>query len=187
MWPIVDTQIRQTLNSFRPLLQENLRRLLPTGDIGILLAMYGHSRATEQPSFIVLSSERLSEIMIPGIPDQFRIIRLRYTHKQGSQDLFLKEYTERSFPGLAIGAADRPHTSFSLGWWVRDCTSGSVFNLTCAPSLRESKKEESRTWSRNDELESLQIVDCPPHSLIEEMGNSRASRFSRLCRCCDRG
>ena len=168
MWPIVDTQIRQALNSFRPLLQEHLRRLLPSGDFGILLAMYGHSRATAQPSFIVLSSEQLSATMIPGIPDQFRIICLRYTHKQGSQDVFLKEYTERPFPGLAIGAADRPHTSFSLGWWVRDCTSGSVFNLTCAHSLRESRKEEPRTWSRNDELGSPQIVDCPPHPLIEK-------------------
>ena len=167
MWPILDTQIRQTLNSFRPLLREHLRRL-PIGDFGIMLAMYGHSRATAQPSFIVLSSERFSATMIPGIPNQFRIVSLRYTHKQGSQDVLLKEYTERPFPGLAIGAADRPHTSFSLGWWVRDCGSGSVFNLTCAHSLREPQREEPHAWSRNDELGSPQVVDCPPHPLIEE-------------------
>ena len=167
MWPILETQIRQTLDSFRPLLQEHLRRL-PIGDFGIMLAMYGHSRATAQPSFIVLSSERFSATMIPGIPDQFRIVSLRYTHKQGSQDIFLKEYTERPFPGFAIGSADRPHTSFSLGWWVRDCTSGSVFNLTCAHSLREPQREGPHAWFRNDELGSPQVVDCPPHALIEE-------------------
>lgn len=167
MWPILDTQIRQTLNSVRPVLQEYLRRL-PIGDFGIMLAMYGHSRETAQPSFVVLSSERFSMTMVPGIPDQFRIVSLRYTHKQGSQDVFLKEYTEKPCPGLAIGAADRPHTGFALGWWVRDCTSGSVFNLTCAHSLREPQKEGTHAWSRNDELGSPQVVDCPPHPLIEE-------------------
>ena len=167
IWPILDTQIRQTLASFRPLLQTHLRRL-PLGQYGIMLAMYGRTRRTAQPSFIVLSSERFSETTIQGIPQEFRIVSLRYTHKQGSQDVFLKAYTARPAPGVAIGSADRPHTSFSAGWWVRDCASGSVFNLTCAHSLREPRREAPHAWSRNDELGSPQYVDCPPHALIEE-------------------
>jgi hypothetical protein len=64
MWPILDTQTRQTLNFFQPLLQEHLRRL-PIDDFGIVLAMYGHSRATAHPRFIVLSSFSKSTLKTP--------------------------------------------------------------------------------------------------------------------------
>jgi len=42
MWPILDTKIREQLNTYRHVLRENLRKL--NIDFGIMLAMYGSSR-----------------------------------------------------------------------------------------------------------------------------------------------
>lgn len=141
MWPIVGKRIREELNTYRRILQQNPRKL-NMGDFGIMLAMYGSSRTTARPSFIILSPERLPPTMIPseGIPDQFGLVSLRYTHEERSEDVLLKGYT---YPGLAIGAAERPHTSFSLGWLVRDC----------------SIQFDVRTFSpRNTQARTLQLV-----------------------------
>jgi len=91
MWPIVDNKIREELNTHWRVLQQNLPKL-NMGDLGIMLAMYGSSRTTVQPSFIVLCPERLppGSTMIEGIPNQFQLIFLWYTHKERSQDVLLK-------------------------------------------------------------------------------------------------
>jgi hypothetical protein len=90
---------------------------------------------------MVLSTGRLSPTLIEGTPDQFGLVFLRYNHQERREDVLLQGYTQNPYPGLAIGTVDRPHTSFSLGWWVRECESGSVFNLTCGHCLREIPKD----------------------------------------------
>lgn len=114
MWPIVGKRIREELNTYRRILQQNPRKL-NMGDFGIMLAMYGSSRTTARPSFIILSPERLPPTMIPRRDSRTSLDSFLYdipTPEERSEDVLLKGYT---YPGLAIGAAERPHTSFSLG------------------------------------------------------------------------
>ena len=157
MWPLVDNKVRAEMHNYRRILQQDLRNL-DIGDFGIMVALYGSSR-TAQPSFIVLSTKRFPLTMVQGIPEQFGLVSLRYTHKERIEDVLMKTYTQNPYPGLAIGAADRSHTYFSLGWWVKDCDSGSVFNLTCGHSLREAPKNGPYSWFINDERGSPQVVD----------------------------
>ena len=71
-------------------------------------------------------------------------------------------YRETADSGAIIGASDRPAMSFSNGWWVRDCASGSMFNLTAAHPLRASTEKPSFRWCVTEETARSQTVDCPP-------------------------
>jgi hypothetical protein len=82
MWPILDNKLREELSTYRRILQNNLRKL-NLRDFGIMLAMYGSSRETAQPSFIVLCPEPLPQTsMTEGITHPFGLVPLRYTQKE---------------------------------------------------------------------------------------------------------
>jgi hypothetical protein len=104
MWPITDQKLREGLTAYRRILQNNLRRL-NLRNFGIMLAIYGSSREKAQASFVVLCPEVLPQTgMTEGIPQRFGLIPLRYTHKERSENILEKGYTQNPYPGLAIGA-----------------------------------------------------------------------------------
>jgi hypothetical protein len=133
------------------------------------------------PTFIILSPT-------PPHPSCFRIgfsvkiIILRSAISQQVHNAFFG-FNEHAGPGYIIGADQRPHTSFSLGWWVRDQKSGTIFNLSAA-SAHSLKKQALDPWTilETDNV----LVNAPPIGAISDIRSRvRLERIKEIERSVD--
>jgi hypothetical protein len=130
------------------------------------MAIHGTTPETGTPKLILFTDEFLSPQQRQNIPPSIKYVNLRLRSHPASQDTLRQKYKETADPGTIIGAADRPSTSFSNGWWVRDCQTGSIFNLTAAHPLKAARESPPFSWSVGHESSRSQTVDCPPSCAI---------------------
>jgi hypothetical protein len=130
------------------------------------MAIHGTNPQTGTPKLILLTDEFLSPQQRQNIPSSIKYVNLRLRSHPASQETLREQYKETADPGTIIGAADRPNTSFSNGWWVRDCQTGSIFNLTAAHPLKAAAESTPFSWSVRNESSRSQTVDCPPFCAI---------------------
>jgi hypothetical protein len=129
------------------------------------MAMIGTNTTTAVPCLVLLTREFVKS-QLGASTSEFKVVNLRYYSQKQSQYTLLNEYIQSPSPGTIVGASDRPTTSFSTGWWVRDCESRSVFNLSVAHSLRTAVKKPPYGWSITGESLNLQTIDSPPICLV---------------------
>ena len=165
MWPLLDDEIRESLNTKRETLQTRLI------EVGILkhstfFALFGSRKETAVATIILLTPNVVPKGVLQEISTDLSVINLRYLSSPASRETLLQDYVQSPNPGTIIGAEDRPTTSFSSGWWVRDCHTGSVFNLTVAHPLRKAAATSPYAWSVVTESLESQRVDSPPVCVI---------------------
>jgi hypothetical protein len=165
MFPLMDNNIREKLRVVQAQLHTHLNGL-KIQKYSSFIALHGTSRASSTASLIVLTPDPAQVTNLFTIPDDMKIIVLRFESQPSSENTLLRGYSLTPVPGTIIGASARPDTSFTAGWWVRDCRSGSVFNLTTAHPLRASTLSTSSTWSIKEEGNNPLTVDCPPTAII---------------------
>lgn len=165
LWPILNPGIRAYIENERNQVYNNLAKH------GILkystfMALHGRSMENAIPSLVFLTKQTIPSSILENISLTIKVLNLRFSSQSESSDTLLNEYTESVNPGTIIGATDRPTTSFSNGWWVRDCETGSIFNLTAAHPLRTPKSSPPYNWSMYTESLRSQTIDSPPMCII---------------------
>jgi hypothetical protein len=166
IWPITDVQTRE---SIRQPQRELLQRLkgLKIPKYATFMAYFGPSVQSAVPAIILLLEAKLPEGLYADLGRSVKVVPLRFSASQPAiHDTLFNQYVENPSPGCMIGVNDRPMTSFTSGWWVRDCDTGSVFNLTAAHPLRNPRANVPHSWQVTTESLKSQLVDCPPVCLI---------------------
>ena len=161
LWPLLDPVERAHIDNMKQPLHSCLAKE-GISSYSTTMAIHGTNHQTGTPKLILLTDEFLSPQQRRNIPSSIKYVNLRLRSVPASQDTPREKYKEKADPGTIIGAADRPNTSFSNGWWVRDCQTGSVFNLTAAHPLKAAPESTPFNWSVRNESSRSQTVDCPP-------------------------
>ena len=144
------------------------------------MGLHGTSSQTGTPKLILLTDDFLTHEQLLLIPTSIKFVNLRLRTRKTSQDTLLEGYRETADPGLMIGPTSRPLVSFSNGWWVRDCETGTVLNLTAAHPLRSANTNPPFNWSVRDEHNGPQTVDCPPLCSVNALSLNLRQQLNEL-------
>jgi hypothetical protein len=92
------------------------------------------------PAIIVLLEGKLRTELYADLDRSSKIVPLHFSASYPAvHDTLFSQYVKNPSPRCMIDVNDRPMTSFTSGWWVQDCDTRSVFNLTAAQPLRKPR------------------------------------------------
>ena len=187
LWPVVDPGTRRLLDDMKCVLNKSMREQ-GMRSYSVTVGLHGTTSQSGIPKLVILTDQLLTHDQRLRIPSSVKYINLQLRTRQASHDTLFDGYKEVADPGSMIGANDRPLTSFSNGWWVRDCSTGSIFNLSAAHPLRSTlANQPSHQWSVYTEHSHSQTIYCPPLcamnalslKLRRELQELQAARASR--------